>query len=53
MRQFNVPFLGEIGFDRQLEDSLGDASRLLKTDFAQDLRKIVLNAPSFRLGKES
>ncbi len=46
---FNVPFLGEINFDKHLEDSLGNVSKLLKTDFAQDVKKIVLGAPGFRL----
>jgi len=49
---FNVPFLGEINFDKYLEDSLGDASKLLKTGFAQDVKKIVLATPEFRLKKE-
>jgi ATP-binding protein involved in chromosome partitioning len=49
IKPFNVPFLGEISFDKHLEDALGNVDRLLKTDFARDLRKIVVGTPSFRL----
>ena len=52
IKTFNVPFLGEIDFDKHLEDSIGDVSKLLKTDFAQNVKKIVLGAPEFRLKKE-
>jgi len=38
---YNVPFLGAILFDQNLEDTLGDACELLKTDFAVQLEKIV------------
>ena len=51
IKPFNVPFLGEINFDKHLEDSLGDVSKLLKTGFAQDVKKIVLGTPEFRLKK--
>lgn len=40
---FNLDFLGEIGFDENLENSLGDAKKLLKTEFAGDVRRIDLN----------
>lgn len=43
LKAFNLPLLGEIGFDKGLENSLGDVNKLLKTDFAGDVRKIVLN----------
>ena len=52
IKPFNVPFLGEINFDKHLEDSLGDVSKLLKTGFAQDVKKIVLGTSEFRLKKE-
>ena len=52
IKPFNVPFLGEINFDKHLEDSLGDVDKLLKTGFVQDVKKIVLAAPEFRLKKE-
>jgi len=51
IKTFNVPFLGEIDFDKHLEDSIGDASKLLKTNFAQDVKKIVLATPEFKLKK--
>jgi len=41
LKTFGVSFLGEIGFDKDLESSTGNANELLKTDFAQDLGKIV------------
>ncbi|HAZ31444.1 MAG TPA: ATP-binding protein [Dehalococcoidia bacterium] len=46
--KFDVLFGGEIAFDRELEDSVGDAVRLLETDFAQNLRQIVLSTPAFK-----
>ena len=46
---FNLPLLGEIGFDNGLENSLGDVNKLLKTDFAGDVRKIVLNSDGLKL----
>lgn len=41
--EYNIPYLGEICFDRQLEASIGDVDKLLRTEFAQNLREIVLN----------
>lgn len=52
LKAFNTPFLGEIEFDKNLEDSIGDVNRLLKTDFVQDIKKIVLNAPEFKSKKK-
>ena len=46
---FQVPFLGEITYDKNFEGSLGEVNKILKTKFAQDLKKIVLSAPEFRL----
>jgi len=40
-----VPFLGEISFDREYESSLGNVNKLLKTQFAEDLRDIISNNP--------
>jgi ATP-binding protein involved in chromosome partitioning len=48
MRKIDVPFGGEIAFDRALEDSVGDVVSLLGTDFAQNLRQIVLSTPAFK-----
>jgi len=36
-----VPFLGEIAFDKNLEDSIGNADKLLETNFANDLEEIL------------
>jgi len=52
IKPFKVPFIGEISFDKHLEDSLGDVSKLLKTDFAQDEKKIILGTSVIRLKKE-
>ena len=49
IKTFNVPFLGEIGWDNNLEDALGNMSKLLKTDFARGVKRIVLATPAFRL----
>jgi len=40
---YDVPFLGEINFDRNFENVLGNKEKLLKTKFTQDLKKIVLD----------
>jgi len=37
----DVPFLGEIKFDYMLEDSMGNAKKLLETEFAQSVEEIV------------
>lgn len=42
LRVFGAPFLGKINFDKELESSIGDTNKLLKTHFAQDLKKTVL-----------
>lgn len=36
-----VPFLGEIAFDSELEDSIGNPDKLLKTSFAKRLGEII------------
>ena len=51
LKIFDVPFLGEISFDKNFEDAIGSPNELLKTKFVQDLKKIVLNKPEFK--KES
>ncbi|NQS89363.1 P-loop NTPase [Patescibacteria group bacterium] len=45
LKVFAVPFLGEIDFDKNFEGSIGNTDKLLRTNFAQNLRKIVLNSP--------
>jgi ATP-binding protein involved in chromosome partitioning len=34
------PFLGEIWFDKNLESSIGNVNKLLKTNFAKEMKKI-------------
>ncbi len=46
---FDIPYLGAIDFDENLESSLGDGNRLLETAFARRLREILLGAPQFKL----
>jgi ATP-binding protein involved in chromosome partitioning len=38
--EINLPYLGSISFDQNLENSIGDANKLLKTNFMKDLDKI-------------
>lgn len=40
---FGVPVLGSVDFDDNLEDSLGEAHKLLETDFARQLERIIYN----------
>ncbi len=42
IKVFDVPFLGEIDFDSKLEDATGDAKRLLETDFAKNVNKLII-----------
>ena len=39
--KMDLTYLGSIAFDRQLEDSIGDPDRLLKTSFMGDLDKSI------------
>ena len=48
MMAIGVPFLGEIDFDRNLEESIGDSEKLLNTDFAQRLKITISNIPIFK-----
>lgn len=41
VKSFNIPFLGEIYFDKDFEDSIGNINKLYNTDFAQSLKEIV------------
>lgn len=41
VEKYDVPFWGEINFDSKLEDSIGDVNKLLETEFAKSLEKIV------------
>ena len=42
LRTFDVPFLGVIDLDEELENSIGNINKLLKTNFAKNLTKIIL-----------
>jgi len=48
LKTFGVPFLGKINFDKSFEEAVGNPSKLLKTRFVQDLKKIVLNRSEFK-----
>jgi len=39
--QMDLPYLGSISFDHQLENAIGDPDYLVKTDFMKDLNKII------------
>jgi len=43
-KEHSIPYLGEIPFDPQLEDSIGNVDRMLQTQFAQSIREAALNA---------
>ncbi|MDI6839637.1 MAG: P-loop NTPase [bacterium] len=49
IKKFNIPLLGEIDFDEGLEASIGNVGKLSKTNFAQNLKEIVLNTPALKL----
>jgi len=40
-KKFDVSFLGEINFDKNLETSIGNVDKLLETNFAHSLKKIM------------
>lgn len=42
LRVFDIPFLGKIDLDEELENSMGNTNKLLKTNFAKNLEKIIL-----------
>lgn len=42
IEKLNVPIIGGIDFDKDLEGSIGNVNKLLETDFAQNIKKIVL-----------
>jgi ATP-binding protein involved in chromosome partitioning len=47
-RKFDLPLLGEISFDHDLEESIGDRDRLLNTSFTKKLRCIFSDTSGFR-----
>ncbi|MBE0516267.1 MAG: P-loop NTPase [Methanophagales archaeon] len=49
LNEFEVPLLGAIAFDMNLEDSIGDVNRLLESDAAARIKEIVVKNPGFKL----
>ena len=45
----DVPFLGEIDFDRGLEDAIGNVDDILKTRFAESMKEIIVSKEIFKL----
>jgi ATP-binding protein involved in chromosome partitioning len=43
LASLDVPFLGGICFDEKYESSLGNTDKLLKTQFAEDVKEIIFN----------
>ncbi|MGQ9559724.1 MAG: ATP-binding protein [Candidatus Oleimicrobiaceae bacterium] len=43
----HVPYLGAIRYDDRFEEALGNAQRLVESDFGRDLERIVLQAEAF------
>ena len=41
LNKYGVPLLGEIMFDENVENSIGEPEKLLKTDFSRSLKKIL------------
>jgi len=42
IEKLEIPYLGEIYFDKDFENSIGDTERLLKTEFARSIKNIIL-----------
>jgi ATP-binding protein involved in chromosome partitioning len=49
--EFKAPFLGQVRYDRCVEDSIGDVNKLLETNFAKDVENI-LDARILRLSPD-
>jgi ATP-binding protein involved in chromosome partitioning len=49
VEKIGVCFLGEIPFDTKIEETIGDVSMLMKTDFAKKLEEIILSHTPFIL----
>ena len=41
--KFNIPFLGAIDFDKSIETSIGNVNGLLKTNFSQEIKKLIVS----------
>jgi len=52
LKEFDVPILGEIEFDMDLEDSIGNANALIESDVAARLKEIVVSNPGFNLNSD-
>lgn len=48
LKGFQVPLLGTIAFDKNLEDSIGDVGRLLKSEVARRIHEMVVNTSGFK-----
>jgi len=44
LKEFDVPFLGEMGFDDKIEDAIGEVDKLLESDFAACIKGIVFSS---------
>jgi ATP-binding protein involved in chromosome partitioning len=42
LRSFNVPILGEIRFDKNVEECIGNIEKLVNTNFAHELETVIL-----------
>ena len=49
LKAFDVPLLGALAFDMNLEDSIGDVNALVESTVAARLKEIVVSNPRFRL----
>jgi len=49
LKAFGVPLLGAIEFDLKLEDSIGDANRLLESEVVARIKEIIAKNPGFNL----
>jgi ATP-binding protein involved in chromosome partitioning len=49
LKKFEVPLLGAIAFDMNLEDSIGDVNQLLESDAAARIKDIVMENLGFNL----
>jgi len=53
LKEFEVPMLGAIAFDKNLEDSIGDVNKLLESDAAARIKEIVMRNQGFKLEQGS
>jgi len=48
IEKLGISYLGEIYFDKDFENSIGNIEKLSKTEFAQSIKNIILNTEEFR-----